>query len=178
MASVTGSSLGWCSRIALDAHVTDDALRVTQEPHKHIHYASLLVALSRRPAVARSDETDAQVGEKRKAEGDDDVDPTRDILNDLNRAFRNWVEGREWLNMRLAVSLTFARDNESELTSVAPVLLSSVPRRAGNRYFPARAVQVALDCPRGGRRRRRSGGACRPSGRRGPHEGETGRRTG
>lgn len=128
--------------------------RVTQEPHKHIHYASLLLALSRRPASVRSDDVDAQVGEKRKAEGDDDVDPTRDILNDLNRAFRNWVEGREWLNMRLAVSPSTSVQSE-RLTGAAAILLDPVPRWARDSNVPARAVQVSPDCPGRGRWRRR-----------------------
>jgi nuclear cap-binding protein subunit 1 len=61
---------------------------------------TLLLALSRRPAPAENTEeveVDAQVGDKRKAEGEEEV------LEDLSRAFRGWVEGREWLNMRLAV---------------------------------------------------------------------------
>lgn len=69
-----------------------------------MHYASLLLALSRRQTAERTESSDAQVGDKRKAEGDDNADPARDILADLNRAFKGWVEGREWLNMRLAVS--------------------------------------------------------------------------
>jgi nuclear cap-binding protein subunit 1 len=46
---------------------------------------------------------DAQVGDKRKAEGEEEVECGKEVLEDLSRAFRGWVEGREWLNMRLAV---------------------------------------------------------------------------
>lgn len=81
-------------------------ISITQEPHKHAHYVSLLRALSFRPAsngeAAEGD--DAQVGDKRKAGNDqDEVDPGKDVIEDLIRAFRSWVEGREWLHMRLTV---------------------------------------------------------------------------
>jgi nuclear cap-binding protein subunit 1 len=79
-------------------------LRVTQEPHKHQHFVMLLLALSRRSVSLLSEEPDAQVGEKRKAGGEDEAECGRDVLEDLSRAFRGWVEGREWLNMRLCVS--------------------------------------------------------------------------
>lgn len=49
-------------------------------------------------------------GQKRKAGNDqDDVDPGKDIIDDLIRAFRSWVEGREWLHMRLTVSCLMPR---------------------------------------------------------------------
>jgi nuclear cap-binding protein subunit 1 len=48
-------------------------------------------------------EVEAQVGDKRKAEGEEEVECGKEVLEDLSRAFRGWVEGREWLNMRLAV---------------------------------------------------------------------------
>ena len=67
---------------------------------------SLLRALSFRP-VSNGDpgeDDEAATGDKRKASGSDDVDPGKDIMEDLVRAFRNWVDGREWLHMRLTVS--------------------------------------------------------------------------
>ena len=33
------------------------------------------------------------------------VECGREVLDDLSRAFRTWVEDRQWLNMRLCVSL-------------------------------------------------------------------------
>jgi nuclear cap-binding protein subunit 1 len=50
-------------------------------------------------------DTDAQTGEKRKAEEfrPETVECGREILQDLSKGFTSWVEGREWLNMRLCV---------------------------------------------------------------------------
>ena len=75
---------------------------VTQEPHKHEHYVSLLSHLFRNP-LPEDNMEDAQVGDKRKAE--EKVDECGlEVLEDLSRAFRTWVEDRQWLNMRLCVS--------------------------------------------------------------------------
>lgn len=79
------------------------AKSVTEEPHKHHHYVSLLLHLAySQPegAAEVEDETDAQTGEKRKAEVDD-TECGREILEDLGRSFRNAVEAREWLSARL-----------------------------------------------------------------------------
>ncbi len=100
-----GFRIGWvlpASQLAMA-----ELCRVTQEPHKHPHYVSLLLALSRRPPVVKTDDIaeEPQVGEKRKAPDGADVEPEygREVLEDLNRAFQGWVEGREWMNVRLCV---------------------------------------------------------------------------
>ena len=63
---------------------------------------TLLVQLSvRSPPAAEGEGEDAATGEKRKAAEDPEVDCGREILEDLSRAFRTAVEGREWLNARL-----------------------------------------------------------------------------
>jgi len=49
------------------------------------------------------EEEDAQTGEKRKAEDDGELDCGRDVLENLSIAYRTWVEGREWLNVRQCV---------------------------------------------------------------------------
>lgn len=83
--------------------------RITQEPHKHAHYVSLLCAISHRQSSTDngngSESPEAKVGQKRKAEnGSEEVDCSSEILEDLVKAFKTWVQGREWLNMRLCVS--------------------------------------------------------------------------
>jgi hypothetical protein len=84
------------------------SFRVTQEPHKHPHFVSLLVHLFRQPATTPAaegaDQEEPATGEKRKAEGEQEPECGREIVEDLSRAFRSWVEGRQWLNMRLCVS--------------------------------------------------------------------------
>jgi hypothetical protein len=84
-------------------------LRITQEPHKHAHYVSLLLQLSRRPRPKEEEEAvddELSLGDKRKAEEyrPETIECGREILQDLNRGFAGWVESREWLNMRLCVS--------------------------------------------------------------------------
>lgn len=70
------------------------------------YYVVLLLHLSRRPSSPRTeeDERDTATGEKRKASDSDDVECGLEVLEDLSRGLRSWVEGREWLNMRLCVS--------------------------------------------------------------------------
>lgn len=90
---------------------------VTQEPHKHSHYVSLLTHLFRNPAprdvdIGGGEDEEDELGRKRKAEdqgGRDGgeagvVECGREVLDDLSKAFRGWVEDRQWLNMRLTVS--------------------------------------------------------------------------
>lgn len=50
---------------------------------------------------------EVEVGTKRKME-DEEVECGREVVEDLSRAFRNWVEDRQWLNMRLCVSFTLS----------------------------------------------------------------------
>lgn len=89
--------------------------RVTQEPHKHPHFVSLLVHLFRQPvttpAAEGPDQAEPSTGEKRKAEGEQEPECGREIVEDLSRAFRSWVEGRQWLNMRLCVSINRLSDH-------------------------------------------------------------------
>lgn len=67
----------------------------------------------------------------------DDVNPGRDVMEDLVRAFRSWVDGREWLHMRLTVRpslLSFSAvgptaDNDSCNSSHTLSLLASLPQR-------------------------------------------------
>lgn len=77
---------------------------VTEMPFKQQHYVTLLMHLSYRLPEGEGDvDEDAQMGEKRKAE-ENEADCGREVLEDLGRAFRTSVEGREWLNARLLVS--------------------------------------------------------------------------
>ncbi|WWD15707.1 hypothetical protein CI109_100129 [Kwoniella shandongensis] len=83
---------------------------VTQQPQKHSYYVVLLLALSRRYRPSAGDgnsgeqDQDIKPGEKRKADDEvDDVDFSKEVLEDLSRAFRGWLEGREWQNVRLSL---------------------------------------------------------------------------
>jgi len=78
---------------------------VTQEPFKTPYYVALLLQLSIKPdsQFEVKEEEDAQTGEKRKAEDDGELDCGRDVLENLSIAYRTWVEGREWLNVRQCV---------------------------------------------------------------------------
>jgi hypothetical protein len=136
---------------------------VTQEPHKHVHYVSLLLAISFKPISANKEEgaegvdAEPKVGEKRKADSGEEPDCAREILEDMSRAFRGWVEGREWLNMRLGVSQFIDSDRagpEYSSRSVA-ILLALARRRPCPYYIPDGAVQVHVGgAERTGRRRR------------------------
>jgi len=55
--------------------------------------------------VAPTGDDDAEIGDKRKAE-EGMEECGLEVIEDLNRAFRTWVEDRQWLNMRLCVSIT------------------------------------------------------------------------
>ncbi|OCF55167.1 nuclear cap-binding protein subunit 1 [Kwoniella mangroviensis CBS 10435] len=82
-------------------------ISVTQQPHKHSYLVVLLLSLSRRnsPTTEINEGDEAQVGDKRKAHdiNDEDVEYGREVLEDLSRALRGWVEGREWQNVRLGL---------------------------------------------------------------------------
>lgn len=82
---------------------------VTQQPFKTAYYVALLLQLSIKadsaPEMKEEDDVEAQIGEKRKAEEEAEADCGREVLEDLNIAFRSWVEGRQWLNVRQCVSL-------------------------------------------------------------------------
>jgi nuclear cap-binding protein subunit 1 len=80
---------------------------VTQEPFKTPYYVALLLQLSIKPdSQFEVKEEDAHTGEKRKAEDDSELDCGRDVLENLSIAYRTWVEGREWLNVRQCVCLS------------------------------------------------------------------------
>ena len=80
--------------------------RVTQEPFKTPYYVALLLQLSIKSDshTEVKEEEDSQTGEKRRAEDDGEADCGRDVLENLSIAYRTWVEGREWLNVRQCVS--------------------------------------------------------------------------
>ncbi|KAK8870013.1 hypothetical protein IAR55_000583 [Kwoniella newhampshirensis] len=86
-------------------------ISVTQQPQKHSYFVVLLLALSRRSPPSteaagngEGGDPEARLGDKRKAEDEaEDVDLSREVLEDLSRAFRGWVEGREWQNVRLCL---------------------------------------------------------------------------
>jgi nuclear cap-binding protein subunit 1 len=87
---------------------------VTQEPFKTPYYVALLLQLSIKPdsQFEVKEEEDTQTGEKRKAEDDSELDCGKDVLENLSIAYRTWVEGREWLNVRQCVCLDpIARDH-------------------------------------------------------------------
>jgi nuclear cap-binding protein subunit 1 len=97
---------------------------VTQEPFKTPYYVALLLQLSIKPDshFEVKEEEDAQTGEKRKAEDDGELDCGKDVLENLSIAYRTWVEGREWLNVRQCVR--FSPSFETTLTRTATLLLS------------------------------------------------------
>jgi nuclear cap-binding protein subunit 1 len=100
---------------------------VTQEPFKTPYYVALLLQLSIKPDshFEVKEEEDTQTGEKRKAEDDSELDCGRDVLENLSIAYRTWVEGREWLNVRQCVgshSLSMTM-----LMRTATLLLSTTP---------------------------------------------------
>jgi nuclear cap-binding protein subunit 1 len=76
---------------------------VTQQPYKLHLYAALLLCLSRRYPEEEA-EVEAQVGEKRKADEGETVECGRDVIEDLQKSLKRWVEDREWINVRLCVS--------------------------------------------------------------------------
>ncbi|WVF72372.1 hypothetical protein IAT40_007187 [Kwoniella sp. CBS 6097] len=82
-------------------------ISVTQQPHKQGYYAVLLLSLSQRTTSTGHGEEeiiDPQTGEKRKADDEgENIEYGREILEDLARAFRGWVESREWQNVRLCL---------------------------------------------------------------------------
>jgi nuclear cap-binding protein subunit 1 len=83
--------------------------RVTQEPFKTAYYVALLLQLSIKsdsPTEVKEEE-DAQTGEKRKALDEGNEDCGKEVLENLNIAFRTWVEGREWSNVRQCVSWAY-----------------------------------------------------------------------
>ncbi|ORX39663.1 MIF4G like-domain-containing protein [Kockovaella imperatae] len=75
---------------------------VSQEPHKHPHFVSLLTHLSFIDNRTDGNDEDHHTGEKRKAESGE-PEYGREVLEDLSQAFRTWVEGREWLSMRCCI---------------------------------------------------------------------------
>ncbi|ORY25746.1 MIF4G like-domain-containing protein [Naematelia encephala] len=90
------------------AHGVCDGFRigVTQEPHKHPYFVSLLIYLSRRVPPKDDEEIvtdETQTGEKRKAVDEAGQECGKDVLEDLRRAFRGWVEGRQWIEVRLCL---------------------------------------------------------------------------
>ncbi|WVW83418.1 hypothetical protein I302_105438 [Kwoniella bestiolae CBS 10118] len=78
-------------------------ISVTQQPHKHSYLVVLLLSLSRRSSpTAATEGDDAQLGDKRKADDtEEDIEYGREVMEDLSRALRGWVEVREWQNVRL-----------------------------------------------------------------------------
>jgi hypothetical protein len=113
---------------------------VTQEPFKTPYYVALLLQLSIKPDshFEVKEEEDAQTGEKRKAEDDSELDCGRDVLENLSIAYRTWVEGREWLNVRQCVcSRSFLL---AMLMRIATLLLSTPPSGRDQRYLPVGTV--------------------------------------
>ncbi|WWC85240.1 uncharacterized protein L201_000102 [Kwoniella dendrophila CBS 6074] len=81
-------------------------ISVTQQPHKHSYLVVLLLELSRniKSTQGAIDSEEAITGEKRKADdAEDGSESGREVLEDLSRALRGWVEGREWQNVRLGL---------------------------------------------------------------------------
>ncbi|AFR93047.2 nuclear cap-binding protein subunit 1 [Cryptococcus neoformans C23] len=87
---------------------------VTQQPHKHGYYVGLLVALSRQlePEPVKKEEEEPTESETKAGDAEmKDEKPKvveepaygKEVMDDLNRAFRGWVEQREWQNVRLCL---------------------------------------------------------------------------
>jgi len=116
---------------------------VTQEPFKTPYYVALLLQLSIKPdsQFEVKEEEDAQTGEKRKAEDDGELDCGRDVLENLSIAYRTWVEGREWLNVRQCVCPHLSP--VTILIRTASLLLSPTSSGCDQRYLLVRIVQIA-----------------------------------
>jgi nuclear cap-binding protein subunit 1 len=79
------------------------------------------------------EEEDTQTGEKRKAEDDGELDCGRDVLENLSIAYRTWVEGREWLNVRQCVR--YHSFLVTTLIGIATLLLSPTSCGCDQRYL-------------------------------------------
>lgn len=98
-----------------------DLHRVTQQPFKSPYYVALLLQLSIKSEAAaeikEEEDVEAQIGEKRRAEDEGEADFGREVLGNLNVAFRTWVEGRQWLNVRQCVRVQPHCSKNENLTS-------------------------------------------------------------
>ncbi|ODN84817.1 hypothetical protein L202_00685 [Cryptococcus amylolentus CBS 6039] len=119
---------------------------VTQQPHKHGCYVGLLSALAR-----PSEPTHAATTEENKSIDEDktSAEPAygKEILDDLNRAFRGWVEAREWQNVRLCLQffsllLPAQLVTPSSLLSVYSTLLNVIDEVGGGGDRSERAVRA------------------------------------
>lgn len=94
--------------LAPGVHFRLHCYSVTQQPYKTAYYVALLLQLSiKSDSIAETkeeDDVEAQIGDKRKAEDEGEADCGREVLENLNIAFRGWVESRQWLNVRQCVS--------------------------------------------------------------------------
>ncbi|WVQ78210.1 hypothetical protein IAT38_000293 [Cryptococcus sp. DSM 104549] len=126
-------------------------ISVTQQPQKHSYYATLLVFLSeRRPAPDAP--TDAVTKPEGEAEGKEEAPKTepqygKEILDDLNRAFRGWVESREWQNVRICLQffsslLPVKLVSAASLFSVYEALLAVLDEVGGGGDRAERAVRA------------------------------------
>lgn len=76
---------------------------VTEAPFKQHHYVSLLIHLT----YAATDEDEAKGEAEESGDADkppaeaDEVEYARQVIDELGRAFRSSVEGRQWRNARL-----------------------------------------------------------------------------
>lgn len=85
--------------------------RITQQPYKTPYYVALLLQLCIKsdvsPEIKDEDDVEAEIEDRRKPDAEGEADCGREVLENLNVAFRSWVEGREWLNARQCVCPRF-----------------------------------------------------------------------
>lgn len=120
---------------------------MTEAPYKQHHYVSLLLHLAYTdPEDDEKAAEDAAVGEKRPAE-DEAPECGREVIEDLGRAFRTAVEGREWRNARLLLQflsllVPAGLVNAQSLLEVFKGLLAVVNEVGGGGDRAERAVRA------------------------------------
>ena len=139
--------------MSLLLHLSRRAPRVKEEDHvKEEDRVKEEDHVKEEDQVKEEKVPDPQVGEKRKAvdRGEEvEVEYGREVLEELSRAFRGWVEGREWLNVRLCVSWFKSQLRwiaEPTPVSLAAILLTSRTGRPGVSGLAVGDVQIALGC--------------------------------
>ncbi|WVN89018.1 uncharacterized protein L203_104234 [Cryptococcus depauperatus CBS 7841] len=135
-------------------------ISVTQQPQKHGFYVGLLMALSKssEPPKQEDSEKRPELSDEKKEDDDgkekddkpqavDDPLHGKEVLDDLNRAFRGWVEGREWQNVRLCLQffshlVTVRLATSTSLLNVYETLLNVIDEVGGGGDRAERAVRA------------------------------------
>ncbi|WVQ71472.1 hypothetical protein IAR50_001010 [Cryptococcus sp. DSM 104548] len=122
---------------------------VTQQPHKHGYYVGLLNSLARPSEVTQPPVKTEEEGKPIDVEEKPQLEPAyeKEILDDLNRAFRGWVEAREWQNVRLCLQffsllLPAQLVTPASLLAVYSTLLNVIDEVGGGGDRSERAVRA------------------------------------